>query len=359
VLGSHTLVVNTSDLAGNTASQTVQFQIKDATGLVYNGSTSGDYDDAVTLSATLSDTSVNPSVGISGVSISFTLGSQSCTATTGSSGKATCSPLTLNQQPASVSTVGASFAGSSIYLPTSTTPPANFTINKEETTLSITSQNALPAGSVSVAAKLLEDGTSVPNPGGQSVTFTATPSGGGAAVTGAGAIDATGTAKTTLALPIGAYTLSASFAGDNDYLPSSATAQTLYVYGLPASGGFVIGDKTPQTVGSTVNFWGSQWTRNNSFSGGAAPNSMKGWAENLTPSVPACGGSYTTATGDSSNPTAGPLPSYMAVLVSTLVNQAGSTISGNVVHIVVVQTAPGYQNDPGHPGMGVVVATVC
>jgi hypothetical protein len=89
---------------------------------------------------------------------------------------------------------------------------------------------------------------------------------------------------------------------------------------------------------------------------------MKGFADTLTPSVPACGSSYTsfiTATGNSSNPPAGALPSYMAVIVSNLVTQAGSTISGNIVLVAVVQTEPGYLNDPGHPGMGVVVATVC
>jgi hypothetical protein len=38
--------------------------------------------------------------------------------------------------------------------------------------------------------------------------------------------------------------------------------------------------------------------------------------------------------------------------------QSGSTISGDTVHIVVVQTKPGYQPDPGHPGTGTVVAQV-
>ena len=46
----------------------------------------------------------------------------------------------------------------------------------------------------------------------------------------------------------------------------------------------------------------------------------------------------------------------MGVLVATQVVKAGSTISGDVLSIVVVQTNPGYGPNPGHPGTGVVIA---
>jgi hypothetical protein len=49
----------------------------------------------------------------------------------------------------------------------------------------------------------------------------------------------------------------------------------------------------------------------------------------------------------------------MGVLVSTTVGKSGPTISGDVLSIVVVQTAGGYAPDPGHPGTGVVVAQFC
>jgi hypothetical protein len=49
----------------------------------------------------------------------------------------------------------------------------------------------------------------------------------------------------------------------------------------------------------------------------------------------------------------------MAVLVSSGVTKSGSAISGNGLKIVIVQTAPGYAGNPGHPGTGVVVATLC
>lgn len=328
------------------------------TALIYNGPTRGDYNDAVTPSATLTDTSVNPPAGVGGVSVNFTLGTQVCSGTTDTSGKATCSPMTLSQAPGSVNSVDVSFAGNGTYLPSSTTPAPQFTINKEETALSITSTNVLPSNGVSVSAKLLEDGSTVPNPNGQTVTFTATPSGGGSPASGTGTIDATGTAKATLPLPVGSYAVTASFAGDNDYLGSTATAQTAYVYAFPAGGAFVVGDGNA-SVGTAINFWGSKWAKNNTLSGGAAPNAFKGFAERPSSTPPACGSSYTADMGGSSGPPAGPLPAYMGVLVSSSISKSGSTISGNIVHIVVVDNISGYAPDPRGAGTGTIMATVC
>jgi hypothetical protein len=49
----------------------------------------------------------------------------------------------------------------------------------------------------------------------------------------------------------------------------------------------------------------------------------------------------------------------MAVLVSSAATKSGSVISGDAPKIVIVQTAPGYASNPGHPGTGLVVATLC
>jgi hypothetical protein len=48
----------------------------------------------------------------------------------------------------------------------------------------------------------------------------------------------------------------------------------------------------------------------------------------------------------------------MAVLVSSFVTKAGSTISGNVTEFAVVKTNAGYADDPGHAGTGTVVAVL-
>jgi hypothetical protein len=49
----------------------------------------------------------------------------------------------------------------------------------------------------------------------------------------------------------------------------------------------------------------------------------------------------------------------MGVIVSSSISQSGSAISGNVVHIIIVKTNPGYAPDPGHPGTGTIVGSVC
>ena len=62
---------------------------------------------------------------------------------------------------------------------------------------------------------------------------------------------------------------------------------------------------------------------------------------------------------NSTPPPAGPLPAYMAVVVSSSIGKSGSAISGNTVHIVVVKTNSGYDANPGHAGTGTVVAQIC
>jgi hypothetical protein len=49
----------------------------------------------------------------------------------------------------------------------------------------------------------------------------------------------------------------------------------------------------------------------------------------------------------------------MAVLVTPSVTKSGPAISGSVTKIVVVSTNSGYGPDPGTPGTGTVVATLC
>jgi oligopeptide/dipeptide ABC transporter ATP-binding protein len=67
-------------------------------------------------------------------------------------------------------------------------------------------------------------------------------------------------------------------------------------------------------------------------------------------SVDACG---------NGRPPLRPVPSLMAIIVSSSITKSGSVISGNVAHIVIVSTNPGYAGNPGHEGTGTVVAVVC
>jgi hypothetical protein len=117
---------------------------------------------------------------------------------------------------------------------------------------------------------------------------------------------------------------------------------------------FVVGDLSAN-VGSSVQFWGAQWWKDNTLSGGAAPASFKGFAD--TVDNPSCPAEWSTDPGNSPPPP-DTVPSQMTLLVTSSVQKSGSVISGNVVEMVTVQTDPGYQGDPGHPGFGTVTGIV-
>ena len=90
--------------------------------------------------------------------------------------------------------------------------------------------------------------------------------------------------------------------------------------------------QTIGAAGSSVDVFTDD--RPNSLSGGAAPSSMKGFADD--PLASTCGSTWTTATGNSSLPPSS-IPSVIYVIVSNKVTQSGSTVKGSIVHIVEVQ----------------------
>jgi len=319
------------------------------TALTYTGDTSADYHDPATLSAVLTDTSVTPAEPILGVTLTFTLGAQSCSAQTDIHGRASC-VITLNQIPGNY-TVTTGFAGNGLFLSSSASNA--FTITREETTLTYTGDTLIAnGGTAHLSGILLEDG--VTPIAGRVVTFTlgmATPQSCSATT------DATGTAEcviTPVAQPLGPGTVSANFAGDQFYLPASASAQTL-IFAFLDHGSFVVGD---QSDTGAVTFWDAQWWKVNTLSGGAAPASFKGFASTLSSTPPICGGSWSTGPGNSSSPPAS-VPSYMAVIAASTVVKTGPDITGDIPAIVVVHTAPGYSPNPGHSGTGTVVAVWC
>ena len=136
-------------------------------------------------------------------------------------------------------------------------------------------------------------------------------------------------------------------------LASGASART-----FSTSGSFVIGDQSA-IPGETVTFWGAQWWKDNSLSGGAAPASFKGFADTATAT---CGERWTTRPGNSSRPPEtittddnGDVP----MVVSSTVTKSGPVISGDTTEVVMVHVNPGYGDDPGHSGTGTVMWVVC
>jgi hypothetical protein len=120
------------------------------------------------------------------------------------------------------------------------------------------------------------------------------------------------------------------------------------------AGFFVVGDLSA-TVGAHVEFWGAQWWKDNSLSGGSAPAAFKGFAD--TVNDPTCPTSWSTDPGNSAPPppTGG---SDITVIVTSNVTKSGPIISGDVTELVTVHVDPGYAPDPGHAGTGIVTGIV-
>ncbi|HEX5473976.1 MAG TPA: Ig-like domain repeat protein [Vicinamibacterales bacterium] len=310
-----------------------------------------DYDDVVTLTAHVTPAGVAGSVAflVNGTAV----GTASYDSTTG---VATLAWL-VNLPSGSYSITATFTSADPLYLDSTGTLATGLTVTKEETTLSYTGDTVIAnGGTAHMKGVLLEDG--VTPIAGRTITFTLGT--GGGAQTCNGVTDATGTASCAIspvAQPLGPGVVADAFAGDAFYLPASANATTI-LFAFLAHGGFVAGDLSAPISGGAA-FWGAQWAGANALTGGAAPASFKGFAATLTAEPPACGIGWTTRPGNASNPPAGPLPSYMGVLISSGVQQSGTAISGNVVRIVVVHTGAGYDADPGHPGTGIVVAEYC
>jgi hypothetical protein len=342
------LVKTTTDTNFTGFNFTVDLAIKQVTTLTVNNST-GDFNDSATLSGTLQDSNGIPIVG---ATVTFTVSGQSCSGVTGATGSASCA-ITPNEAAGSYTITG-SYAGSASFLPASGT--GTLVVTLEETTLMYTGPKNIPNGSpTTLSAVLLEDG--VTPIAGRTVTLTL--GSGATAQSCTGVTDAAGVASCTIASvnqPGGPGTATASFAGDAFYRPATDT-KTILNFSFLATGSFVIGDNGTRSWSvNTVTFWGAQWAKDNSLSGGSAPHSFKGFAENPTP--PSCGTAWSADPGNSTPPPDGPLPAYMAVIVTSSAAQSGSTISGNIVEIVIVKTNPGYAPNPGHAGTGTVVAVV-
>jgi hypothetical protein len=354
-VGSHNVEAiysGNANFAGSTGTLT-QVVNPATTTTTYTGPTTSDFHDAFTASATLTGFGGAP---VAGKMITFVLGAgtgtETCSGTTNGSGIAQCS-LTPNEAAGSY-TLTTSFAGDSDFVASSDSDA--FTITLEETALHYTGPTLIANGmNVSFTALLKED--DVTPIAGRTVSITI--GSGGSAQTCSGVTDGSGVATCSIlvAQPLGpGLPIHAAFAGDAFYLPSSDDATGL-VFEFLARGTFAIGNGHAAT-GDTARFWGAQWASQNTLSGGEAPNSFKGFAGETSTSPPSCGGTYTASPGNSGGPPS-TVPSFMAVAVSSKVKKSGSTISGNIVHIVIVKTAAGYAANPGHPGTGKIVAQLC
>jgi hypothetical protein len=186
------------------------------------------------------------------------------------------------------------------------------------------------------------------------VTFSIV-SGPNAGATGSGTTDANGMASFTYSSgKVGTDTLRASVSNLAGSINSN-TATVTWTIAFASGGAFVIGD-LENASGASVYWWGAQWWKKDHLSSGLAPASFKGYE--IGNAAPWCGQTWTTRPGNSPHPPS-TVPGLMAVIVSSHITKRGPVISGDVVHIILVQTNPGYGPNPGHPGTGTIVATLC
>ena len=176
-----------------------------------------------------------------------------------------------------------------------------------------------------------------------------------------GFLDSAGNVS-TIAFP-GALATFAAGINDQGDIVGFYEDQSTVLHGFlatPASAqpeNFVIGDQNA-VVGNHVTFWGAQWAKENSLSGGRAPASFKGFAKSTSTTTPECGGTWK---GDPGNWSSAPksVPTYITVRVASSATKSGSAITGNIVNLATIKTDPGYAPNPGHAGTGTVVAVGC
>jgi M6 family metalloprotease-like protein len=175
--------------------------------------TNADFGDSVTLSSTL--TVSGGSTPVPGQKVTLTLGTQSCDGTTDSSGVASCA-VTITQHPGAT-TLSAAFAGDPAYNSANSSTP--FTINKEATKLTYTGATTADYHDAFTASATLEESDGGGAISGKSVTLTL-----GSGDTCTATTNASGSASCSITVTQqpGASTIKAAFAGDGDYVSSSA-----------------------------------------------------------------------------------------------------------------------------------------
>jgi len=216
--------------AGETKTVSVTWTAHPTTA-AYTGPTLGTYHLAMTVSGKLTDDLTGSP--IQGETLTIGFGTDTCTGVTNASGSASCT-LTPQQVPGPY-TATASYAGSTQYTAT-TSPGVAFTLNKRGTLLDITGPTNVANGFPATLKATLSEDMGGPGISGRTVSLTLGT--GLFAQSCSGVTNASGQAQCTIgsvAQPAAATTVavSASFAGDAYYLPSSdtATAKLLYYTG--------------------------------------------------------------------------------------------------------------------------------
>ncbi len=179
------------------------------------------YGQPTTVSGTLTNSVTG--AGINGQTITLTLnGTQTCSATTGSNGKASCS-ITPNESAATYTLAG-TFAGNTSVSPVlaSSSGSNNFVVTKVPTSITYTGATVVKSGqTLTVSGTLTSNGS--PLPAGQTLVFTL--GSGKTAQTCSATTDSTGSASCPIAVNQvqGSVALTVAYAGSSIYAASSVS----------------------------------------------------------------------------------------------------------------------------------------
>ncbi len=200
-----------------------------ATTTVYTGAIAGDYLGTVTLSAAIFDASSGLPTG-AGTGVHFSLRQpgvgqpelQGCSGTVDAAGHASCS-LQI-QQPAGSYTIIATELGDGTYMPSTISAP--FTVPASPTSLAYTGPSLIEHGlPVTVSALFTDNFTGMPISG-QVIVFTL------GMQSCSGTTDGNGVASCTInnvSQPLGPASIQVSFAGNGDY-PANSTTSSVVVF---------------------------------------------------------------------------------------------------------------------------------
>jgi hypothetical protein len=346
----------------SSSSATATAIVHNTTSLAVSAATGSD-GSPTTVSATLTNSST--SQGVSGEPITLTLnGNQTCTATTNSSGKASCNITPT--EAAGTYPLTASFGGDAKAVPqlNSSSGSNNFVVTLAQSALSYTGTTVAVSGTSLTLSSILT--TNVPSAGtplsGRTVVLTL--GSGKTAQSCTATTTSTGLASCTIASVnqvAGSVPVTATFAGDSSYL-SASTSNCVTMASAPSSGAFVVGNSSAgnPTNGTDVTFYGQNWGKDNSFSGGNADSGLNGYVTSSGGYT--CGATWSSSTKSTATPPS-TIPGDMLVIVSSKVSESGTTVSGTILHIVVVAVDSGYSASgmcqQAGQGSGKIVETVC
>jgi hypothetical protein len=301
------------DVYDTAASASGTLSVTEPTTLTVNA-TSASFGGTTTLSGTLTD--ANTGLPVSNEPVVFTVGTQTCTGTTGSTGIASCTVPTTQAEGSY--TESGSFTGDATQpVPlTGSTNTATLTVTPATTTLTYTGSTSVTNGQpITLSGNLTSGGSDL---SGQPVTFTL--GSGSSAQTCSTTTGSTGAASCTVSAvnqPVGPTPVNGTYAGNTYYLSASSTGSvqvgpsqvstsltvspTTGTYGSPVTVSATLTNdytNTPAT-GQTVTL-----TLNGSQSCSATTNASGVASCNITPNEP--GGTYTLAASFGGNTTTVP-----------------------------------------------------